>query len=130
MPHYQTDADGRITPAAAIQLLRDLQTAHEYWQQIGPTTHDSVIDGRRTRRGEALKAAVTVPLPRIPYVVTFLGRIRGAIGTTYRITHTVDAATPQDAMRRLYETHEHITVLNRPVPVSRVTGTHTETGEE
>lgn len=43
--------------------------------------------------------------------IQFVGRKVGAIGIVYRHDVTVEAETPEDAVAKLYDTHEHITGL-------------------
>ena len=45
------------------------------------------------------------------FKITFIGREAGAIGICYRIEKTVQAADAKAARLKLYETHEHITVI-------------------
>ena len=40
------------------------------------------------------------------YLVSFTGRTRGAIGIVYPITLTIEANTPEDAKRKVYDTHD------------------------
>lgn len=46
------------------------------------------------------------------YKIVFIGRESGAIGITYKITKTVEATTKELAVLKLYDKHEHISVLN------------------
>ena len=45
------------------------------------------------------------------FKITFIGREAGAIGICYRIEKTVQAADAKAARLKLYETHEHITII-------------------
>jgi hypothetical protein len=45
------------------------------------------------------------------YRLTFLGRLKGAIGELYRHAVTVDAESSEAARLKLYDTHEHISLL-------------------
>ena len=44
------------------------------------------------------------------YRITFIGRTKNALGITYKITKTVEAADEVAATLKLYDTHEHIMV--------------------
>ena len=42
------------------------------------------------------------------YKISFIGRLAGAIGKTYRIRTTIEANSPEEAKFKLYEKYEHI----------------------
>ncbi len=44
------------------------------------------------------------------YFVQFTGRKKNAIGLFYMIQDEVNAETPEEAVRKLYDTYEHIQV--------------------
>lgn len=46
------------------------------------------------------------------FKITFIGRLAGAIGITYRIVETVEAENDKKAVLKLYEKFEHIHVLS------------------
>lgn len=43
------------------------------------------------------------------YKISFIGRLAGAIGKTYRIRATVEANSPEEAKIKLYEKYDCIT---------------------
>ena len=45
------------------------------------------------------------------YRVIFYGRVNGALGIGQRLVRVVEARDPNHMLLRLYETHEHINVL-------------------
>lgn len=42
------------------------------------------------------------------YSITFSGRLAGALGVTYKITHEVEATNEREAVLKLYDKFEHI----------------------
>lgn len=45
------------------------------------------------------------------FTFEFIGRQRGALGINSHFVVTVEAETEEDARLKLYDTHEHISVL-------------------
>lgn len=48
------------------------------------------------------------------FAIRFIGRQRGALGTTSEHTVTVEAPTYADAVVKLYDDYEHISVQTAP----------------
>ena len=84
-------AEGRGTELTALRLERQLELRERPWL---PRSHNP--QHRRCYMNR--------------YTIVFCGRLMGALGIYGRYTETVEAETAHEALLKLYERYEHISI--------------------
>jgi hypothetical protein len=94
---------------------KDAQVTFSNLNELGlcSYTHvDGVRFAHATRAGsEALRAHKTAGLPVRKYQIAFKGRQVGALGVLSTYSKIVDGCDVEAAKLKLYDTHEHISIM-------------------